>query len=511
MSTQNTFESAQFGELLREVQVPDGIETVMEGQRRFDLIGSAFDQLDGPVVVMGYASQGPAHANNLRNSLREAGSDVPVMVALREGSKTRALAERDGFTEDNGTLVTPERGLAIAGFLPMLIADGSMAAYGREYLGQMREGSVLGLAHGFYAGLLEAQGTTIADVAPQLAGVVGVCPKGMGPSVRRLYEMGSGINASFALESGDRQRMTDLGLAWALGIGSPYTFQTTLGNEWRSDIYGERAMLLGGVHGLVEAAYAWKVQKGQGGEQAYLESVETLVGPISKTISESGLVGVFEALGSEQEREEFAKAYNAAYGPLKHLMTKLYRDVSSGREISEVFDDYGFESPKPQVDGSHMWRDGEKVRESMPDASERAARISIDPSVAGMYVAGMMAQADVLRANGHHWSEVINESIIEAVDSLNPYMAYAGIAHMVDNCSDTAQRGGRKWAPQFQAWISQTVLPVIDGGRIKESEKAGMLLQDDTDHFRNFLNHPVHEALATFAKMRPPVNIAVTG
>lgn len=509
MSAVNTFESAQFGELLREVHVPDGIETVMEGQRRFDLIGNAFDQLNGPVVIMGYASQGPAHANNLRSSLQEAGSDVPVMVALREGSKTRELAERDGFTERNGTLVTPEQGLRTAGFLPMLIADGSMAAYGRDYLAQMREGSVLGLAHGFYAGLLEGQGTTIEEVAPHLDGVVGVCPKGMGPSVRRLYEMGSGINASFALESGDQQRMTDLGLAWALGIGSPYTFQTTLGMEWRSDIYGERAMLLGGVHGLVEAVYAWKTQHGQGGEQAYLESVETLVGPISKTISERGLVGVIDALSSEQEREEFAVAYNATYGPLKHLMSKLYKDVSSGREIQEVFSDYGFESPKPQVDGGHMWRDGEKVRASLTDKQRQELRI--DPTVAGMYIAGMMAQVDVLRENGHHWSEVINESIIEAVDSLNPYMAYAGIAHMVDNCSDTAQRGGRKWAPQFEAWVRQAVLPVIDGGRIKESQKAGMLLHDDSDHMRDFLNHPVHDALATFAQMRPPVNIAVTG
>lgn len=508
-STENTFESGQFGELLRQVEVPGGIETVMEGQRRFDLIGRAFEELNGPIVVVGYASQGPAHANNLRTSLREAGSDVPVMVALREGSESRKLAEQDGFTVENGTLVTPNKGLSIAGFVPMLIADGSMAGQGDEYLSRMRDGSVLGLAHGFYSGFLEAQGTTIAERAPHLAGVVGVCPKGMGPSVRRLYNMGSGINSSFALESGDQQKMTDLGLAWALGIGSPYTFQTTLGSEWRSDIYGERAMLLGGVHGLVEAVYAWKVQKGQGGEQAYLESVETLVGPISKTISERGLTGVFEALGSDQERDEFAAAYNAAYPVLKHLMAKLYNDVSTGREIQEVFDDYTLGSPKPQVDGGSMWRDGEKVRESMN--AERRKLVSIEPAVAGMYVAGMMAQVDILRARGHHWSEVVNESIIEAVDSLNPYMAHKGIAYMVDNCSDTAQRGSRKWAPLFEAWLREAVLPVVDGGRIKDTQKPGMLLQDDTDYMLEFLNHPVHEALATFAKMRPPIDIAVTG
>ena len=495
--------------MLRTVNVPGGIETVMEGQRRFDLIPKAFELLDGPVVIMGYASQGPAHANNLRTSLREAGSDVPVWVALRAGSPSRKLADADGFTEENGTLVTPEVGLQNAGFLAMLMADGSMAGQGEGYLKQMKNGSVLGLAHGFYEGFLESQGRTIEEVAPQLAGVIGVCPKGMGPSVRKLYEQGSGINSSFALSSGDLQRMTDLGLSWSMGIGSPYTFQTTLANEWRSDIFGERAMLLGGVHGLVEAVYAWKHQKGMGGERAYLESVETLVGPISKAISEHGLTGVFEVLDSEKEREEFANAYNATYPVLRHLISKLYKDVSSGREIQEVFDDYSFETPKPQVDGGQMWRDGEKVRASLND--EQRKQIQIEPAVAGMYVAGMIAQVDVLRANGHNWSEVVNESIIEAVDSLNPYMAHKGIAFMVDNCSDTAQRGGRKWAPQFEAWIKQSVLPRVDGGRLKDSLKAGMLLQDDKDYMSDFMNHPVHQALETFAKMRPPISISVTG
>jgi len=509
MSVDNTFESAHFSKMLRTVDVPGGVETVMEGQRAFGLISNAFEQLNGPIVVMGYASQGPAHANNLRTSLREAGSDVPVWVALREGSPSRELAEADGFTEENGTLVTPDVGLKNAGFLAMLMADGSMAGQGEEYLSKMRDGSVLGLAHGYYEGYLESQRRTIKEVAPQLAGVVGVCPKGMGPSVRKLYEQGSGINSSFALSSGDRQRMTDLGLSWSMGIGSPYTFQTTLGKEWRSDIFGERAMLLGGVHGMVEAVYAWKHQKGIGGERAYLESVETLVGPISKTISEEGLTGVFEALGSEKEREEFASAYNATYPVLKHLISKLYSDVSSGREIQEVFDDYSLGSPKPQVDGGQMWRDGEKVRASM--TGEQRRQIQIEPAVAGMYIAGMMAQVDVLRANGHYWSEVVNESIIEAVDSLNPYMAHKGIAFMVDNCSDTAQRGGRKWAPQFEAWLRQAVLPVVDGGRIKDSQKAGMLLHDDKDYMADFLNHPVHKALETFAKMRPPISISVTG
>jgi ketol-acid reductoisomerase len=456
---------------------------------------------------MGYSSQGPAHANNLRSSLNAAGSEVPVMVALREGSKTRELAEKDGFTVENGTLVTPEQGLARAAFVAMLIADGGMGKQGAEYLAAMREGSVLGLAHGFYQGFLEGRGQTIADVAPQLGGVVGVCPKGMGKSVRKGYEMGSGINTSFAVESGDRAQMTDLALAWSLGLGAPSTFPTTLGMEWRSDLVGERAMLLGGPHGLVEAVHPWKMRQGLSGEAAYIESVETLVGPISKTISKEGLMGVYGALGSEEDREKFARAYNATYPVLKHLTAKLYNDVSAGREIQEVFDDYQTGSPKPQVDGGQMWRDGERVRASLSDEGRK--RIEIDPVVAGIYEGGMMAQVDVLRENGHHWSEVVNESIIEAVDSLNPYMEYNGVAFMIDNCSDTAQRGARKWGPQFETWIREAVLPVVDGSRIKDTQKPGMLLQDDKDYMPDFLSHPVHEAWTTFAQLRPPIDIAV--
>lgn len=508
----NTFESQQFSDLLRAVEVPGGIETVVETNRRFDLMGHVARQLDGPIAVIGYASQGPAHANNLRTSLKASGVDLPVQVALREGSATRELAIADGFTEKDGTLITPDRAFETAAFVLMLIADGAMVKDGADYLRHMREGAVLGLAHGFYPGYLESLGKNIFDVAPQLGGVIGNCPKGMGPSVKKLYEMGSGINSSFAVEGVNQryytqQQLTDLAIAWGIGIGSPYMFQTTLAKEWRSDIFGERAILLGGIDGITRAVYNWKVQQGLGGEAAYLQSVESLVGPISKTISKEGLAGVFEALGSEEERRQFESSYNAAYPVLKQLMSKIYQDVSSGREIQEVVDDYDNGIPKPQLDRDRMARDGEKVRAGLTE--ERRLDIKIDPQVAGMYVAAMIAQVDVLRSRGHHWSEVVNESIIEAVDSLNPFMEKRGLFFMVDNCSDTAQRGDRKWSGAFEMWVATSVLPVLEGLRLSDTKKPGMLLQDDTDYFKAFLNHPVHKALETFAKMRPPISIAI--
>jgi ketol-acid reductoisomerase len=122
----------------------------------------------------------------------------------------------------------------------------------------------------------------------------------------------------------------------------------------------------------------------------------------------------------------------------------------------------------------------------------------IDPVTAGVYVATMMAQADILRAKGHPYSEIVNESIIEAIDSLNPYMDFKDVAYMVDNCSTTARLGARKWAPRFDYAMTQSVLPVLETSR-----------EQDEALFQHFLNSEVHQALSVCLDLRPPVAIAV--
>ncbi|HVA11333.1 MAG TPA: ketol-acid reductoisomerase [Candidatus Dormibacteraeota bacterium] len=487
----NTFTSELFAPLLREVEIAGTTETVMYGgDRNFDFLAQSIGNI-GNVAVIGWSSQGPAQAQNLRDSLAEAGTDTKVVVGLREGSTSRAKAEAVGFNEEDGTLTTVEKAIKQANLSLLLIADAALVREGKRLMDLAPIAATIGLSHGFLLGHYEATGQTLREDID----VIGVCPKGMGPSVRRLYEQGSGINVSFAVEQG-RERARDTALAWSLGLGAPFAFQTTLGNEWRSDVFGERAMLLGGVHGTVEALYGWKRQHDISPERAYTEVVESIVGPISEAISHEGLEGLYEQLSTE-DQEKFADAYNAAYPRLRELTNKIYNDVSSRRELAEVVSDNEHNVPMTEVDGADMWRAGERVREAMDE--ERRKQLTIDPVVAGVYIAGMMAQVDVLREHGHHWSEVVNESIIEAVDSLNPYMRAQGVAYMVDNCSITARRGSRKWAPAYQAWISQGVLPVIDG--IKPPE--------DHDYFGDFVNHDVHEALRVLGEMRPSIDIAV--
>jgi ketol-acid reductoisomerase len=110
----------------------------------------------------------------------------------------------------------------------------------------------------------------------------------------------------------------------------------------------------------------------------------------------------------------------------------------------------------------------------------------------------MMAQVDVFEDSGHPWSEIANESIIELVDSLIPYMHARGVAYMIDNCSTTARLGARKWAPRFEAAITQQVFPVLDGGGDHDDVLVARLRE-----------HPIHDVLAEIARYRPSLDIAV--
>jgi ketol-acid reductoisomerase len=142
-----------------------------------------------------------------------------------------------------------------------------------------------------------------------------------------------------------------------------------------------------------------------------------------------------------------------------------------------------------------MWQVGVKVR-----ANRQADKTPINPVTAGVYVATMMAQVDLLKEKGHPYSEIANESIIEAVDSLNPYMHYKGVAYMVDNCSTTARLGTRKWGPRFDYIFMQQSFTAIDQGN-----------QVDEELFDNFMNNNIHQVLAVCAEMRPSVDIALVG
>jgi ketol-acid reductoisomerase len=465
-------------------------QVAVGGRDKFPLLPKAFAEVK-QIGVLGWSSQGPAQAQNLRDSLAPYG--IRVVVGLRPGSASFAKAAELGFSRAEGTAGDMLDVVRASDLVLVLIADAAQVALFQSIQDAMKPGATFGLSHGFLIGHMRNVGASFRrDI-----NVVGVCPKGMGPSVRRLYEQGrtingAGINSSYAVHQDATGDARNIALAWAIAIGSPYVFETTLEMEYRSDIFGERAILLGAVWGAAEAMYGHFIadQGIQHGE-AFARSAMSITGPISAAISEGGLVAVPRRLGQGAEEAEFYRTLFATYKAALPLVSEIYNEVKSGREIASVVDQtaaletYGW----TRVDGSSMWRTGETARKGN-------LAVPLEPGMAGVYLGLMMAQVDVLRTNGHGWSEICNESIIEATDSLNPYMAARGIDYMVDNCSTTARLGTRKWGPRFMQMVSGDVLPNAE-------------VSTPADFKKWFLEHPVHTALAECMKFRPPVNISV--
>ena len=472
----------------------DTEERIVRGGRdKFVLLPAAFEGIK-QIGVIGWGSQGPAQAQNLRESLE--GTGIRVKVGLRPGSGSAREAQAAGFTEASGTLGEMYDVIRESDLVLLLIADAAQAAQYKEIFAALRPGATLGLSHGFLLAHLENEGAAF----PANNNVIAVCPKGMGPSVRRLYVQGkeingAGINSSFAVVQDIDGKAADQAIGWSIAIGAPYTFITTLKNEYKSDVFGERAILLGAVHGVVEALFRRFVQQdGMSEDEAFRASVESITGPISKTVSHEGILALYQKF-SDDEQLRFTRMYTEAYPILYGLLEEIYEEVSTGNEVRSVvaagrrLETY----PMGKIDGTRMWRVGERVR-----AERVEDELPLHPETAGLYCAIMMAQVDLLLRNGHSYSEVCNESVIEAVDSLNPYMHARGVAYMVDNCSTTARLGARKWGPRFDHLIEQEVFTAYDRQEIVNEN----LLQA-------FVQHPVHQSLSVCAELRPPIDISV--
>ncbi|OEU22778.1 ketol-acid reductoisomerase [Fragilariopsis cylindrus CCMP1102] len=490
---QMAFESKIFE--TTEVNFADTTETIVKGGRDlFPLLPKAFEGIK-QVGVIGWGSQAPAQAQNMMDSLAVAGADIKVSIGLREGSSSFEEAKAVGFSEEDGTLGEMYDIIGKSDLVMLLISDAAQAKLYKEIFAAMKPGATLGLSHGFLLGYLES----IGESFPADMDVIAVCPKGMGPSVRRLYEQGkevngAGINSSFAVHQDVSGKATDLALGWGVAVGSPFMFETSLRSEYCSDIYGERGILLGAVHGIVESLYRRYQRQGMSKEEAFLQSSESITGNIVKIISTQGIKAVYEGLEGE-DKKIFETAYSASYKPAKEILQEIYDEVSSGNEIRTVImhGDRIDKYPVGKIDGTDTWILGEKVR-----AERDEDKIPLNPFTAGVYVATMMAQIDVLLEEGHPYSEVVNESVIEAVDSLCPYMHYKGVAFMVDNCSFTAKTGSRKWAPRFDYILDQLAYTAVDNGAAVNE-----------DLIADFESHKVHQAVEECCKLRPSVDISL--
>lgn len=219
-------------------------------------------RLDGKTIaVIGYGSQGHAHAQNLRDS------GVKVIIGLYEGSKSAVKAKEDGFE-----VYTTEEAVQKADLVMILVNDEKQAAlYKKSIAPYLREGMTLAFAHGFNIHYKQI-------VPPENVNIVMIAPKGPGHTVRSQYLEGKGVPDLIAIEQDATGDAQDIALAYAAGIGGARAgvLKTTFREETETDLFGEQAVLCGGVTALMQAGFETLVEAGYQPENAYFECIHEM-------------------------------------------------------------------------------------------------------------------------------------------------------------------------------------------------------------------------------------------
>lgn len=213
------------------------------------------------VAIIGYGSQGHAHALNLHDS------GVDVVVGLYEGSRSRARAEKAGLT-----VMTTAEAAKAADIIMILVPDEKQAdLYKNDIAPYLTEGKALAFAHGF--NIHYKQITPPANVD-----VFMIAPKAPGHTVRSEYVEGKGTPCLIAVEQDATGKATDIGLAYAAGIGGSRAgvLETTFKIETETDLFGEQAVLCGGVTALMKAGFETLVEAGYAPENAYFECIHEM-------------------------------------------------------------------------------------------------------------------------------------------------------------------------------------------------------------------------------------------
>ncbi|MCL6092618.1 MAG: ketol-acid reductoisomerase [Thermoleophilia bacterium] len=271
------------------------------------------------VAVIGYGSQGHAHALNLKES------GINVIVGLRESSSSWKRAEQAGLT------VMPVAKAAAAGDLIMVLTpDHSQAeTYSEEIAPGLTGGNVLMFAHGFNIHFNQI-------VPPRDVDVVMVAPKGPGHLVRRQYTEGRGVPALIAIHQDASGNAEQIGLAYAKGIGATRAgvIQTTFGEETETDLFGEQVVLCGGASELVRAGFETLVAAGYQPEIAYFECLHELK-LIVDLMYEKGITGMRYSISDTAEYGDITRGKRVINQDTRDEMRKILTEIQNGEFASE--------------------------------------------------------------------------------------------------------------------------------------------------------------------------------
>ncbi len=268
------------------------------------------------VAVVGYGSQGHAHANNLKDS-----GVTDLRVALRAGSASAKKAEDAGLE-----VVTPDEAAKWADVVMVLAPDELQAALYRDHLGpNMRDGAALAFAHGFniHFNLIEPR--------PDLD-VFMVAPKGPGHLLRSEYLSGAGVPCLLAVQQDASGNATEIGLSYsaAIGGGRAGTIETTFREECETDLFGEQVVLCGGLSALIAAAFDTLVEAGYAPEMAYFECLHE-VKLIVDLMYEGGMANMRYSISNTAEYGDYTSGPRIITDETRAEMRRILADIQSGR------------------------------------------------------------------------------------------------------------------------------------------------------------------------------------
>lgn len=266
------------------------------------------------VAIIGYGSQGHAHALNLKES------GVDVVVGLYEGSKSRAKAEAAGLKTD-----VVARAVASADITMMLIPDEKQAkVYQEDVAPNLKSGSALAFAHGFNIHFKQI-------VAPEDVDVFMVAPKGPGHLVRRVFTEGGGVPCVMAVHQDATGNARELALAYARGIGGARAgvLTTTFKEETETDLFGEQAVLCGGVTELIKAGFETLVGAGYQPEIAYFECMHEMK-LIVDLMYEGGMANMRYSISDTAEYGDYMIGPRIVTEQTRAEMRKVLSEIQNG-------------------------------------------------------------------------------------------------------------------------------------------------------------------------------------
>jgi ketol-acid reductoisomerase len=270
------------------------------------------------VAVIGYGSQGHAHAHNLKDS------GVPVVIGLREGASWKKA-------ESSGLKVMPTADAVKAADVVMVLApdEAQAAIYRDDIVPHLKEGAFLAFGHGF--------NIHFGQIVPSPAvNVFMVAPKGPGHLVRSEYAKGSGVPALLAIHQDPSKQTRAVGLAYAsaIGAGRAGVIETTFREETETDLFGEQVVLCGGLTALIQAGFETLVKAGYSPEMAYFECLHE-VKLIVDLIYEGGIANMRYSISTTAKYGDVTRGPRIITEETRHEMRKILEEIQSGRFARE--------------------------------------------------------------------------------------------------------------------------------------------------------------------------------